>query len=174
MRTRKKRRKNGPFINNVVNINNGLPQSGMPVKSGPGYQPHWRHRRKHRHGHGQEQDRRNERKPKLLRYCASCGMVDQNVVAKMDRNTIGAEAVNVMAYGARGLASDARVMARGAGKIAYGLGGLAMLGMPARRMRVREGSSPAPHEGAGFYLNIGERSEKCTDETIQEGAAHQA
>lgn len=70
-----------------------------------------------RHGGGWK---KRERKPRLLRFCASGGLLDQNVVSRMSSERLMAESADVIGYAADGMCKSACNMARGVGGIIDG------------------------------------------------------
>lgn len=69
-------------------------------------------RRRNEHGKGFGNGRK-DRPPKLSRFCASGGLLDQDVAARMSSGEMCFEAAKVTGYAARGLASSVRGMAKG-------------------------------------------------------------
>ena len=71
---------------------------------------------------------RERRPPKLQRFCATGGLLDYDVAAKMSEGELCEEAVNVISHNARGLAHDLSDIGGGlckaAGCIAGGLFGV--------------------------------------------------
>lgn len=49
---------------------------------------------------------RERRPPKLQRFCATGGLLDYNVAARMSKGELCEEAVNVIGHNAKGLARD--------------------------------------------------------------------
>lgn len=99
---------------NVTNVTNVTHVTNVSSPSG------WwgGHGKSHRHGGGKGK-RRDERPPKLTRFCASCGLLDRNVVAKMDEGEMFGEAAKVCGYAARNLARETK-------EIVCGLAGCAV------------------------------------------------
>lgn len=66
--------------------------------------------------HGRKRGRcgeRGERPPKLTRFCASCGLLDQDVVGRMSDDELMGESAKVVGYAAKGLADDLGSIAGG-------------------------------------------------------------
>lgn len=108
---------NNVTITNVTNITN-VTQVSSHVN---GY---GKPRRKHGNGHGFG-DGRSDRPPKLFRYCASCGLLDQDVASRMSTGKMCEESVKALAYTARGVSSSVGGMARGFGRMGQGVAGMA-------------------------------------------------
>lgn len=64
---------------------------------------------------------RERRPPKLQRFCATGGLLDYNVAAKMSEGELCEEAVKVIGHNARGLARDVYDMGGGLCKVACGI-----------------------------------------------------
>ena len=92
-------------ITNITNITN-VSCYGRP------HRHHANHRNANKHG---------QKPPKLLRYCSTCGLLDQDVVANMSSGEMCDEAINVMGYGVRGLASCAGNVTRSVGGLLKGI-----------------------------------------------------
>lgn len=106
-------------VTNVTNVTNVTSVSNTQVASVSGG---WTSGRRKRRSERRESGDR-ERKPKMLRYCASGGLLDSHVVSRMSRGEMCEGAVDVMRYGANGLASSAKGIAGGIGMIAEGIFG---------------------------------------------------
>lgn len=89
-------------VNNVTNITSvgGIPSERV-------HQP-WRKHHKHRH-------KQSERKPELLRYCQSCGILDQHKVAHMSNGQLAEGAVDVIRYSSKKMCSHVEGAAKGFG-----------------------------------------------------------
>lgn len=93
---------------NVTNVTNNVTQ----VSHVSGCSPRKFGKRKRRHG-GKG---KNDRNPKLLRYCASGGLLDQDVAYGMSDKELCDGFVNVGAYAVRGFASTADAWTRDVGR----------------------------------------------------------
>ena len=62
---------------------------------------------------------RERRPPKLQRFCATGGLLDYDVAAKMSEGELCEEAVNVISHNARGLAHDLSDIGGGLCKAAF-------------------------------------------------------
>ena len=80
-------------VTNITNVTN-VSYRYSPHKSRKG------HKKFHKkfHGHG--------KRPKLYKYCSSCGLLDSDLISKMSSEEICSESVNVAAYAASELCSD--------------------------------------------------------------------
>lgn len=56
-----------------------------------------------------------ERKPKLLRFCQSCGMLDQRKVARMSNGQLAEGAVDVIRYSSKKMCGHLEGAAKGFG-----------------------------------------------------------
>lgn len=74
-----------------------------------------------RHGGHKHQKQRADRPPKLQRFCATGGLLDYNVAARMDSPELCVEAAKVVGYNAKGLARSLGNMGRDACGCAEGL-----------------------------------------------------
>jgi len=83
-----KRRFNTINITNITNI--------TQVVAGHGHRPAGKRR-------GDIGERRTERPPKLLRFCGSCGVMDQDVASRMSSSELCDESVKVIGYASKGL-----------------------------------------------------------------------
>ena len=94
------------YVTNVTNVTNVTRVTHVyNAASISGYGGHLHHnKRKHAYGNG---GRREERGPKLLRYCASCGVLDQNVASRMSSSELCDESAKVVRHSAKHLAHDA-------------------------------------------------------------------
>ena len=81
-------------------------------------------RKRNEHGKGFE-NRRKNRPPKLFRFCASGGLLDQDVAARMSRGEMMKEAGHCIGYAVKGLGTSvgnmASSIARGTGQMATGI-----------------------------------------------------
>lgn len=91
------------YVTNVTNVTNVKVTN---VNTGGVAVPYKWHGQSGRRRHKREDWHREERKPKLLRYCASCGLLDQHVVARMSHEEACLESMNVLGYAAKGLVRD--------------------------------------------------------------------
>lgn len=73
---------------------------------------------------GKANHRHADRSPRLYRYCASCGMRDQHVIAGMSNGERCLESAKLIGYCAHGLGSNIDGMVRGVGRVATGIGGV--------------------------------------------------
>lgn len=64
-------------------------------------------------------------RPKLFRYCASCGILDGDAVHGMDPGRLCDESLKVMGYAAKGIASNIHGMVRDTRDIVHAAGGIA-------------------------------------------------
>lgn len=71
-------------------------------------------------------DGRNDRPPKLFRYCASCGILDQDVASSMSTGRMCDESVKSLSYTAKGLSSSIGGMAKGVSRMGNGVAEMAM------------------------------------------------
>lgn len=71
-----------------------------------------------KHCHGGHCLKRHGHPPKMLRYCASCGLLDQHVATRMSHGELCGEAANVIGNAAKGPSSNVGNMARSIGGIA--------------------------------------------------------
>lgn len=94
------------ITNNIVNVTN--------ISASTRYQEY-----RHAHKHGKK--RRKERPPKLFRYSASCGLLDQNVVSKMSNEELLLGSAENMGYAARGFCSSVGRAADGVCEMGDGL-----------------------------------------------------
>lgn len=105
-------------VNNITNVTNVTHVNVTKVK---GCKPFAHHGRKHRGG-------KRERPPKLWRFASSCGLLDQDVVYRMDTGELMAESAKGIGYAARGLAKDVSDigggLCRAAGCVASGVLGV--------------------------------------------------
>ena len=69
-------------------------------------------------------DRPHERKPELLRYCGSLGLLDGDKVARMSDDQFLDGALDVCSYAARGMGNDIHNMGQGISQMAEGVVGL--------------------------------------------------
>ena len=76
--------------------------------------------------HGRKHAKRHaDRPPKLQRFCATCGLMDYNVAARMDSAELCVEAAKVVGYNAKGLARDLGNIGKSAFECAEGVLGCA-------------------------------------------------
>ena len=124
----------GDYYDSIVtagDINNTFVTNVTNVRVTKGYGAANAHKRPHRaRKHFGE---KRKRPPKLFRYCASCGILDGDVVHGMSSGQLCDESVKVMGYAAKGIASNIHGMAHdtcdivhAAGKLAVCTGGLAL------------------------------------------------
>jgi len=64
---------------------------------------------------------RSDRPPRLLRYCSTCGLLDQGVVAGMSNGERCVESARVIGYAAKGLCSDVGSMAGNVVSAGFGI-----------------------------------------------------
>ena len=102
----------GPIYTNNLNVNNVTNVAYLP-----GYCHHGKYKRNRRNSWG----RREERPPKLFRYSASCGLLDQDVVARMSNEELLLGSAENMGYVARGFGSSVGRIANDVGMIGSGL-----------------------------------------------------
>lgn len=84
---------NNTYITNITNVSAYSHGSGRHLK-----------RLKH---HDRKHEKREE-PPKLYRFCASCGLLDQDVAASLNAGELLSGGLAVARYGIRGAAKDAR------------------------------------------------------------------
>ena len=101
----------GPMYAKSINITNVTNITNVAVFRGYGHQG----KSKRRHGH--REVNRKEKPPKLFRYGASCGMLDQDVVANMSNEELCCESVKALGYSARGFGSCVCGIAREVGGV---------------------------------------------------------
>ena len=111
---------------NITNITNITKVSNFNVSGNHGMPPKRRPPKKERRLVLPSE--RERRAPKLQRFCATCGLLDRDVVYGMSEGELCEEAVKALGYNARGLARDVSDigggLCRAAGCIAGGLFGV--------------------------------------------------
>lgn len=104
--------------NAAVNVTNNHNYTNITHVS----QTNWSHvgfRKKH--GGHKQANRSADHSPKLQRFCATCGLLDYNVAARMDSPELCVEAAKVVGYNAVGLARNLENMGRGVGECVGGV-----------------------------------------------------
>lgn len=97
----------------IIVVNNVTNNYGMPsVREG-----RYAHHGKRRDSSGT----RKERQPELLRYCRSCGILDQRKVMNMSNGQIAEGAVEVLQYSINDLGQCAKASFKGGEKMMHGL-----------------------------------------------------
>lgn len=100
---------------NVTNVTNVTHVTNVTLARGRGGSA-WG--KNGRHGFGKM---RHGRPPKLLRFFASCGLLDSGVAARMSDGEMCGEAAKVVSYASRGLCQTAGDFVTQASSCVYGL-----------------------------------------------------
>lgn len=109
-------------VNNITNVTNVT-----NVVRAHGYTPHGKWRRDNqpkREKHESRGKLRHEHKPKLLRFCQSCGMLDQDKVMRMSDGQLARELSCVADYANKRTMNDIRGIGHGLAKIGRGVCGM--------------------------------------------------
>ena len=105
------RKRHGKIVvNNITNVTDVTNVTVFNTRHG---KPHW--------GKGRRHHRRGEKKPELLRFCASFGLLDRDKVYRMSDGELAKGACDLVRYGAKGFSRSASNMVGHASQCASGI-----------------------------------------------------